>query len=465
MLLTITNTHTPATDLGYLLHKNPKNTHTVDLPFGRAHAFYPEAHSHRCTIALLLEVDPIGLIRGRWGTDRERLLDQYVNDRPYVASSFLSVALAALFRTALSGKSKERPELANTPLPFEVSLSSLPCRGGEPFLRRLFEPLGYSVTCTLLPLDPKFPEWGKGSYFRVQLKHTIRLQELLQHLYVLIPVLDDKKHYWVGEDEIDKLLRHGEGWLAAHPHAEQITRRYLNHRHALANAAMIQLAHEDTPAVMQVDTVPEEREADLEHNIDLQKARMLAVLNVLKEHDVKRIADLGCGEGKFLRYLVSSKYFTEIVGMDVSLRSLQIAAKRLKLDKQPENDRIKLIQGSLMYQDKRLQGFEGAALIEVIEHLDLPKLSALERVVFECAKPKVVVVTTPNREYNAKFSSLPAGQFRHQDHRFEWTRAEFESWARTVANQRNYSVFFSPIGDVDEELGAPTQMGVFTLCN
>src|SRR5690349_1029846 len=188
MLLTITTTHRPATDLGYLLHKNPARAQSFALGFGQVHVFYPEATEERCTAALLLDVDPVGLVRKDHGAGFT--LDQYVNDRPYVASSFLSVAIAQVFGSALAGRSKERPELAEAPLPFEARLAVLPCRGGEAFLRRLFEPLGYAVAVTRHPLDERFQEWGEGPYYTVTLRADCRLRDLLTHLYVLIPVLD-----------------------------------------------------------------------------------------------------------------------------------------------------------------------------------------------------------------------------------------------------------------------------------
>ena len=216
MLLTLTTTQEPATDIGYLLRKNPARLQSFNLSFGKAHVFYPEATSKRCTVALLVEVDPVGLVRNRRGPSGEGgALEQYVNDRPYTASSFLSVAIAEVFGSALSGKSKERPELANTPLPLRVTFSALPCRGGEEFLRKIFEPLGYTLSARRLPLDEKFADWGESSYFQVELDARLPLQQLLSHLYVLVPVLDNDKHYWVSDDEVKKLLRHGEGWLAS----------------------------------------------------------------------------------------------------------------------------------------------------------------------------------------------------------------------------------------------------------
>ena len=231
MLLTITNTHQPATDLGYLLRKNPARVQSFAQNFGVAHVFYPEATSERCTVALLLEIDPVGLVRNRRGPAGEgRSLQQYVNDRPYVASSFLSVAIADVFGSAMAGKSKERPELTAAALPLKATLSVLPCRGGEAFLRKLFEPLGYTVTAKGNLLDNKFADWGDSAYFNVTLEARLPLHQLLTHLYVLVPVLDNDKHYWVGDDEVAKLLHHGEGWLATHPERELITTRYLKHR-------------------------------------------------------------------------------------------------------------------------------------------------------------------------------------------------------------------------------------------
>jgi 3' terminal RNA ribose 2'-O-methyltransferase Hen1 len=147
----------------------------------------------------------------------------------------------------------------------------------------------------------------------------------------------------------------------------------------------------------------------------------------------------------------------------VSIRALEGAERRLKFDRLPDRqaERIKLIQGSLMYRDQRLEGFDAATVVEVIEHLDPPRLAAFERVLFGFARPKFVVLTTPNREYNVMWESLPAGQFRHGDHRFEWTRDEFQTWANRVALQHQYRVRFVAVGPEDASLGSPTQMGVF----
>ena len=465
MILTVTTTHRPATDLGYLLAKNPARLQSFELPFGQARVFYPEATETRCTAALVLEVDPVGLVRGRRGPAGEGgALEQYVNDRPYVASSFLSVAMARVFGTALSGNSRERPELTLTPIPLEAEVVCLPCRGGETLLRALFGPLGYEVTARQHAVDETQPSWGMSRYFTVRLSATKRLTDLLSHLYVLIPVLDDGKHYWVGQAEVEKLVRHGEGWLGSHPERELIARRYLAHRKSLARAALERLvAHEDPAEASEA----EDEATEPEGKVSLDEQRRAAVLTTLKELGAARVLDLGCGEGKFLRALLKDKQFTEVVGMDVSLRTLEVAEERLGLG--PEGrlpprvrERIRLIHGSLVYRDARLAGFDAAAVVEVIEHLDPSRLAAFERNLFHFAQPRHVVLTTPNAEYNVKWVSLPAGEFRHSDHRFEWTRAEFEAWARRVAASAGYSVRFAPVGPVDETVGSPTQMAVFS---
>jgi len=466
MLLTITTTHRPATDLGFLLHKNPARAQSFDLSFGRAHVVYPEANDERCTAALILDIDPVGLVRGRRGPAGDGgLLTQYVNDRPYVASSFLSVALSNVFASAMAGRSKERPLLAETPIPLEAHIAVVPCRSGETLLRRLFEPLGYTVTATQHPLDARTPEWGASRYFTMTLAGVHRLADLLAHVYVLIPVLDDEKHYWVGDDEVDKLLRHGEGWLAAHPERALIARRYLKHRHSLVRDAIARLvAEDDAPEDDDRAATRDAEENSLERPISLHEQRLELVHAVLRESGATAVLDLGCGEGRLLRRLLEDRQFTRIVGMDVSYRSLEIAAERLKLDRLPpkQRERISLLHGSLVYRDDRLRGFDAAAVVEVIEHLDPPRLAAFERVAFEFARPRVVVLTTPNAEYNVMWPSLPAGQFRHRDHRFEWTRPEFEQWAARVADRFRYTVRFAPVGPAQPAVGSPTQMAVFT---
>lgn len=456
MLMTLTALASPdglsdATELGFLLHKNPGTLFERPLSFGTAHAFYPEATPSRCTLALWVALDPIRLVRGRADS-----VFQYVNDRPYVASSFLSVALSECFSTALAGRSKERPELVDQKLPLTVGLSALACDGGEALVRRLLEPLGYTVELANLPLDPRFPEWGESHLYSLTLTGLQTVHDLLSHLYVVLPALDNAKHYLIGDDEVEKLLRHGEGWLAIHPERELISRRYLRYKRSLLSEALLRLASlEETEATTTEDTPESAPKARLNDQ------RIEAILDHVRatQPPPERILDLGCGEGKTLRALRIAFPRVALTGMDVSSSALQIAARRLKTER---DTHLTLLHGSLLYRDDRLTNHDLALLMEVIEHLDLGRLSALETTVFAHARPRRVLLTTPNAEYNMVWKSLPAGAFRHSDHRFEWTRAELQTWAERVATENGYRVAFEGIGDPDPDgRGSPTQLAIF----
>jgi 3' terminal RNA ribose 2'-O-methyltransferase Hen1 len=440
VLLTMTTTHQPATHLGHLLHKHPDRAQSFPTGAGTAHVFYPKATNEECTVALLLEVDPVALVRGPGST-----LTQYVNDRPYAAGSLLTVALGSVFRTAMNGRSESYPELAATPIPLVIRIPALPHRLAD----RLFTPLGWTVETT---------EHGDSRYGDVTLTGTVKLSDALKHLYVLLPVLDGGKHYWVAADEVDKLLRAGDGWLASHPDKELITTRYLARKRPLIQSALERLAEVD-------EVEPEELDNALaEPRISLAAQRKEAVIKALKEARAKRVLDLGCGGGALLRELVKEPEFTELHGVDVSAKALQEAARKLRLDRMPDRvrERITLRQSALTYADPELAGYDAAVLMEVVEHVDPSRLSALEHSVFVVARPVTVLVTTPNVEYNPLFETLPEGHMRHSDHRFEWTRAEFREWADGVAARRGYQVRYVPIGPEDAERGAPTQMAVFS---
>lgn len=483
----------PAADLGFLLHKHPDKVQRFTTSHGEAHVFYPEAGDEVCTAALLLDIDPIALVRKGRGDGRGRggspdfALSQYVNDRPYAASSLLAVALRTVFRSAMKGACPARPELPGRARPLRIDLPAVPANGageggGPALVVRLFEPLGWQVEATAIPLDESFPEWGESRYVRVALSSgTVRLADALQQLYVLLPVLDGAKHYWVAPDEVDKLLAAGQGWLAAHPERALITRRYLARRWSLTRAAMerlelARLAEADDREVEEIDNAVDDRpeeevgpgeevgEQPEPRQPSLAERRRAAILTALRESGAARVADLGCGQGELIGELLKDPRFTGILGVDVSVRALRAASRKLGLERLSERQaaRVALAQGALTYTDARLKGFDAAVLCEVIEHLDLPRLPALEYAVFGAARPRTVVVTTPNAEYNVRWESLPAGAVRHADHRFEWSRAEFRAWAGKVAAAYGYTVELRPVGPEDEQVGAPTQLALFT---
>ncbi|RLK54527.1 3' terminal RNA ribose 2'-O-methyltransferase Hen1 [Actinokineospora cianjurensis] len=442
MLLTVSTTARPATDLGYLLFKHPDRAQSFAIASGTAHVFYPQADESVCTAALLLEVDPITLAKSRPGSS-------YVDDRPYASGSLMAVAIGSVFRTAMNGRCDARPELADTAIPLEVHLPAVAHEGNADLAERLFTPLGWQVETTPVPLDPVFPAWGDSRFLDLRLTGQLRLADALRHLYVLLPVLDDTKHYWVGEDEVAKLVRAGGDWLPGHPERDLVSRRYLAHQRGYVRDALTQLSELD-------GTLPEEQ-APTHRPLAAQRAE--AVVAALHEVGARRVLDLGCGGGALLEQLVADPAFTEILGTDVSASALDAAERRLAKLPDRARSRVSLRHSSLTYTDPGLAGFDAAVLMEVVEHVDPPRLPALERVVFGVARPGHVVVTTPNVEYNPLLGQAAS---RHPDHRFEWTRAQFQEWAGAVAARTGYTVRFGPVGPVDPDLGPATQLAVFS---
>jgi 3' terminal RNA ribose 2'-O-methyltransferase Hen1 len=455
VFLTLTSTAGSASDLGFLLHKHPDRAQTFDLSVGRAHVFYPEASDERCTVALLLEVDPVELVRGgRFGDGFA--LGAYVNDRPYAASSLLSVALGRVFRSAMAGTCAVRPDLVGVALPLEIHVPAVPDDGDPGLVARLFEPLGWTVDVGVGPLDPQVPSFGDSPYADVRLTGTFTPADALRHLYVLLPALDGGKHYWVGPDEVDKLVRSAGEWLGGHPERDWILRRSLAHRREYVADAVERLG---------VVEVAEEQGAAPTDARPLSEVRREVVLAELRAARASSVIDLGCGEGALLRELLADPAFTRVVGADVSHRALRKAAERLGLDRMPDSvrARLTLLQSSVTYRDARLAGADAVVLMEVIEHVDLDRLPSLERTVFGDARPRTVVVTTPNEEFNVRYPTLHAGTMRHTDHRFEWTRAQGERWAARMCETYGYTFRAGAVGDVDPEVGPPTQLLVFTL--
>ncbi len=462
MLLTVTMTGPEATGLGYLLHKHPDRVQSFSLPVGEATVFYPESSPERVTAALLLEVDPISMVRRRLKTREGLSLTDYVTDRPYAASSMFAVAMGRVFTTALNGRCDSHPELAAAALPLELRVPAVPTRGGASLVRALFEPLGWRVQTTTAPFGPD-GAWGDAPYVDLTLTGTVRLADALSQLYVLLPVLDNAKHYWVSSDEVDKLVRRGEGWLAEHPERELIVRRYLRARRSFVEDATARLNALDEVVGFEDADDDAAEEAAEESWTPLRVHRLEAVMAAVREVGARRVVDLGCGEGYYLRALIEEPTVTEVVGIDVSPRVLEYAERKLNLDRRPDRQRDKLTlrQSSVTYRDDAIAGFDAVLLIEVIEHLEPDRIASLEASVFGAARPKHVILTTPNREYNSRYE-LADGQWRHPDHRFEWTRAELEAWATREADAHGYRVAFRTVGDVDPELGAATQLALFT---
>ena len=461
MLLTITYEGENTQELGYLLHKNPERAQQFELSYGKAYVFYPEVSDIRTTAALLLDIDPLDLARGKVGSKDGGLFD-YVNDRPYASTSFMSTAIVRIFGTAMNGRCDKRQELADTPLKLTATLSSLKDNGDTELAKEMFEPLGYEVKTQRTKLDDSFPEWGISPYIDLTISGTVKLSELLNHIYVLIPVFDKQKHYYIAEDEIQKLLDHGEGWLADHPYREKITRRYFTERKSYARKALDILLSDDMIETENTDEAESTEEKEARTPLNTQ--RMETVKNAVLSCGASSVIDLGCGECRLTSLLLNEQQIKKVTACDVSVSVLEKAAQRLHLDRmQPyRKNKLTLMQASLTYRDKRFEGYDCACVIEVIEHIEPMRIPAFERAVFEFAAPKTVILTTPNREYNANYEHMQENTLRHGDHRFEWTRAEFKAWTEHICEKFGYTCEISGIGDVDEKLGTPTQMGVFT---
>ena len=477
----------PATDLGYLLYKHPDRVQTFDLAFGTAIVYFPEATDERCTFVLQVDVDPIRFVRS--GGQHYRSIWGYVNDRPYAAGSMLSVAIGRVLGSALKGKCDSRPELAATPLWLTIHLPAVAARtggeakiGGAALVESLFAPLGWDVNARPEPFGP--PGWGDSPYLDVTLTGNIRLADALSHLYVLLPVLDGTKHYYSAAEEVDKLLRHGESWIADHPEKELITRRYLARREWADDALARLQAVDDFPdddaargpqvdlgdggpgSRLRVEPLDDDVAPELgdgSGRVPLKRMRLDAVLGVLREIGAHSVADVGCGEGYYLRAMLENPMFTRILGVDVSARELERAERSLVLERRSDSqrERLTLRQSSVTYRDDALAGFDAILLVEVIEHIDTNRHESLEANVFGSARPQHVVVTTPNAEYNPYYG-LGVGERRHPDHRFEWTRARFQAWAGAVAKQYKYAVEYRMVGEQVNGVGAPTQLALFT---
>ncbi|WP_030148917.1 3' terminal RNA ribose 2'-O-methyltransferase Hen1 [Mycetocola saprophilus] len=484
MYLSITLTGSHASGLNHLLHKHPDRVHRREKNGSTATVFTPVFEPDRVTVGLLLEVDPIGLVRGQGAARDSFTLGQYVNDRPYAANSLLAVALRQSFSTAFAGNSTARADIVDIPLPLRFEIPALP---GDTLIRELFEPLGWRVSETEVPLDPEIPAWGSAAVRRVVLEQDIVLARALSQLYVLLPVLDGAKHYWVDQSETQTLLRHGGDWLASHPRRELILRRALIHQGEYVDEAIAALdgvadapgvpgapatsaigvvasatgsaANKTGPAASATDPA-----ASATPRVSLARERRDGILARLRELPVSTVVDMGCGQGALLNVLLRDARFTRVIGADVSPSVLAQAERALGLDRMPETQRarLELVQSSLTYRDDRLAGADAMVLMEVIEHLDAERLPRLELAVFAHARPAHVLVSTPNAEYNVHYPGLAPGSFRHTDHRFEWTRAEFANWAERVAAEHGYRVAYSGLGPEDPATGAPTQLATFT---
>ncbi len=473
MILTITYHGKNTQDLGYLLYKNPYRPQSVELPMGKAHIFFPDISDEKTTVALMLELDPLLLSKGKPGTGEAGLFD-YVNDRPYVSSSFMSGAMVKAFGTAMTGRCDSRQDLADSELQLEACVYMLPVRGDKSLIKRFWEPLGYDVDYDTFPIDERFPSWGESPYVNLHLKGKKKLSELLNQLYVLIPVFDLQKHYYVSEAEIGNLIKHGGDWLRNHPDMEYIARRYFSMAKSYAKIAIERLSGKEDDIFdteMSGNNIhtnvyssahPIEEQDGSKDQAPLDKMRLETVKYEVLRSGAHSVIDIGCGEGKLLALLIGESQIEKLAGTDVSLDALAKANKRMEhvMIAERQREKLSIFQGSLMYKDDRFLGYDTACVIEVIEHVEPEKLPVLEDILFGATAPGTVIITTPNRDFNANYA-LDEDELRHADHRFEWGLSEFSDWCNSICDRYGYTVEISGIGAKEGVDSYPTQMGVF----
>jgi small RNA 2'-O-methyltransferase len=193
---------------------------------------------------------------------------------------------------------------------------------------------------------------------------------------------------------------------------------------------------------------------------ELHEQRLDMVVHHLVSSGATRVLDLGCASGELLQRLAWQPQFTRIVGIDIDQRALGEARDVLGLSPTGCSARIQVRYGSFEDVDRGLTGFDAAALVEVIEHIDPRRLHRVEEAVFGGMCPGMVLVTTPNQEYN-RLHGLAPTERRHPGHRFEWSRKKFRQWARGVAARRGYRAEFFDVGPPHPVYGSSTQMARF----
>ncbi|MED5803035.1 3' terminal RNA ribose 2'-O-methyltransferase Hen1 [Gordonia sp. Z-3] len=430
----------PATDLGFLLYKHPDRVQRFATSQGGATVFFPVASPELCSV--VLHVDGAGA-----KVDRAEGMGRYVNVVPFAASSRLVVVLGKVFGDALAGRCATRPELVDNRWPMTLTVPSVPT-GGRCSPAELFEPLGWTVQTSAQPLEP--PQWGDSEFVTISLSGVHTVRDALRHLSVCLPVLAGAKHYFVDDAEVDKLQRLGDGWLDTHPRRDDIAAGYVKHVRSLTDEAVMRLAGDVTTAQPADDAnaVPERRAS-------LARHRREWVVESLARAGARSVLDAGCGEGRLLAELVTALPGAQIAGVDVAPAMVDRARERLQRWRGTS-----VWQSSLMYTDPRCRGFDAVVLMEVIEHIEFDRLPTAMSSVFDEMAPRTVVITTPNHDHNEAYGL--AGQWRHPDHRFEFTRADFAQWCASVAEEYRYRVTIDGVGEPVEGLGAPTQCAVFT---
>ena len=457
--------------VSHLLSKNPNNVYDRTDKGVRVRMVYTTATERETEVLMHAEPDPVDLVRG---TPDGYDITQYINDREFVTSSLFCSYIRSALGTALNGKPKEAyARWVGHPFDMELSFGPVASDLPDRAIEELFSPLGYAVTLERDELTYTFDLKKKSTVRRIILRGQVTVQNALRQLFLLIPVLDNYKHYFISEDEIDKIKRYGEGWLDSHPLKEMIIKRtlrfaelirqYERQEGALSAPAEAVNAEEDNVSTEGKGDGIDDPSLQEDPPVRLNELRYRAITDVVAGLPLKRrIVDMGAGEGKLSARLAYIPGVESILAVEPSgqsrLRAMERFAKleeRSGIAAMPEP-----IIGSLFYFDEQLQNQDVMILCEVIEHIDAYRLNGIMDTIMNEYQPEVLLVTTPNKEYNQVYA-MERESFRHHDHRFEWTRAELAAQCEMWTKQAEYTFEIRGIGEYAEGFGQPTQLVIF----
>lgn len=443
MQLTIRATGENVKAISHLLSKNPNNLYERNHKGHLVRLFYSEFTEERVEVTIFVTPDPIELMQKGSNTYD---ITHYINDREFAVSSIFTSFIRSALGTALNGQPKEEYiKWVDYRFPFTFEFGPVASTLSDQHIKDLFEPIGYEVAITRPEIHYAIDLKDKSSARFLALSGSQTLQDALRHLFVLIPVIDNYKHYFIDEKEIEKLERYGEGWLEGHPLRDMI------YRQALRFKEIYSLVEGSNPDAAADQPAKKVRLNDLRYEKIVETAQSL---------DPKTIVDFGSGEGKLSVRLAFMDGVKEILAVEPS-EAENLKAKR-RFDKAKEVPGFvepKTLWGSLFYYDERLKGKDLIVLCEVIEHIDEQRLPKAMDLILHQYAPKSFIITTPNREYNDVYDM--EDHFRHDDHRFEWTREEFQTWCKERNHQHLYELEFFGIGEEHPSQGFPTQMCVF----
>ena len=444
MQLTIRATGENVKVISYLLAKNPNNVYERNHKGHLVRLFYSECSETELDVTIFVTPDSLELKQnGSYTYD----ITHYINDREFAVSSIFCSFIRPALGTALNGQPKEEyKEWVNHCFPFEFQFGPVSSTLSNEEIRALFEPLGYETTISRAETNYSFHLKQKSTARFISLKGSTTLQHGLRQLFVLIPVLDNYKHYYIDEKEIEKIERYGEGWLENHPLKSFILRQALRFKEVYS-------------IVQKTEESEESKEKTVKIRLnDLRYEKIIEMVKGIEPR--RRIVDFGSGEGKLSLRLGFVDGVQEVLAVEPSETAALQAIERFEKVRHQEGFVMPTpLWGSLFYYDERLKNKDIMILCEVIEHIDAYRLPKMMDTILNEYQPKVLIITTPNQEYNAVYNL--GEQIRHHDHRFEWTREEFQTWC-VDRNNGNYELAFIGIGEMHEQYGCPTQMCVFS---